>query len=70
VGQSIENEKMAVIVQEIVGTRRGDRFYPTLSAVGRSYDFYASESARPEEGAVSLALGLGMTIVDGGACWN
>ena len=63
-------EKMAVIIQEVVGQRRGDRFYPDISGVARSYNFYAFEPARPEEGVVTLALGLGKTIVDGGIAWT
>ena len=61
---------MAVIIQEVVGQRRGDRFYPDISGVARSYNFYAFEPARPEEGVVTLALGLGKTIVDGGIAWT
>ena len=63
-------EKMAVIIQEVVGQRHGDRFYPDLSGVGRSYNFYATHPARPEDGVVNLALGLGKTIVDGGITWT
>ena len=63
-------EKMAVIIQEVVGQRRGERFYPELSGVARSYNFYPSGPARPEEGVVNLALGLGKTIVDGGLSWT
>jgi hypothetical protein len=63
-------EKMAVIIQEVVGQRRGDRFYPDISGVARSYNFYAFEPARPEDGVVTLALGLGKTIVDGGIAWT
>ena len=63
-------EKMAVILQEVVGQRRGDRFYPDIAGVARSYNFYAFEPARPEEGVVTLALGLGKTIVDGGIAWT
>jgi hypothetical protein len=63
-------EKMAVILQEVVGLRHGDRFYPDVSGVGRSYNFYPTGPARPEEGVVSLALGLGKTIVDGGVSWT
>ncbi len=64
------SEKMAVIVQEVVGRRHGDRFYPDLSGVARSYNFYRSGAARPEDGVVNLALGLGKTIVDGGLVWS
>jgi hypothetical protein len=69
-GQSVENEKMAVIIQEVVGRRFGDRFYPQISGVARSYNFYRTGGAKPEDGIVNLALGLGKTIVDGGKCWN
>ncbi|MDH3403516.1 MAG: PEP/pyruvate-binding domain-containing protein [Acidobacteriota bacterium] len=64
------DEKMAVIVQEIVGRRHGDRYYPDLSAVARSFNFYPCGPARADEGVVSLALGLGKTIVDGGIAWS
>ena len=63
-------EKMAVIIQEVVGRHREDRFYPDISGVARSYNFYAFEPARPEDGVVTLALGLGKTIVDGGIAWT
>jgi hypothetical protein len=65
-----EEEKMAAIIQEIVGQRRGDRYYPDISGVARSYNFYAFEPARPQDGVVTLALGLGKTIVDGGIAWT
>jgi len=64
------DEKMAVMIQAIVGERHGLRFYPHISAVCRSYSYYPIGSARPEDGVVSLALGLGKTIVDGGLCWS
>ncbi len=63
-------ERMAVVIQEVVGMRHGDRFYPDLSGVARSWNYYAAGAARPEEGAASLALGLGKTIVDGGVVWG
>lgn len=69
-GSDPTQEKMAVIIQEVVGRRHGDRFYPDISGVARSYNFYPSGDARPEEGVVSLALGLGKTIVDGDVCWT
>jgi hypothetical protein len=62
-------EKMAVLIQEVIGTRRDGRFYPTLSGVAKSYNFYPVGTARREDGVVHLALGLGKTIVDGGRCW-
>jgi len=66
---SIKDEKMAVIIQEVVGNRHSDRFYPELSGVARSYNFYPMGKAKPEEGVVNLELGLGKTIVDGGISW-
>ncbi len=69
-GHDPKEEKMAVIIQEVVGLRHGDRFYPNLSGVGRSYNFYSTPPARPEDGVVNLALGLGKTIVDGGVSWT
>ena len=65
-----EEEKMAVVIQEVVGKRFGDRFYPQVSGVARSYNFYPVGNARREDGVVSLALGLGKTIVDGDTCWT
>ncbi|MCK4305970.1 MAG: hypothetical protein KAY24_17155 [Candidatus Eisenbacteria sp.] len=70
VGQDLTCEKMAVIVQEVIGQRRGDRFYPCISGVGRSYNYYPSGHACPEDGVVNLALGLGKQIVDGGLSWT
>ncbi len=70
IGRDIAAEKMAVIIQEVVGRRHGDRFYPDVSGVARSYSFYRSGTARPEDGVVNLALGLGKTIVDGGLAWT
>ena len=62
----IDQEKMAVILQEVVGTQYGDRFYPSISGVARSLNYYPIGDERAEEGTVSLALGLGKYIVDGG----
>ncbi len=70
IGRTCEDERMAVIIQEVVGRRHGDRFYPAISGVIRTYNFYPQPPARPEEGVVSLALGLGKTIVDGGVVWT
>lgn len=64
------DERMAVIIQEVVGHAFGDRYYPHLSGVARSYNFYAMGRSKPEDGVASLALGLGKTIVDGGRCWT
>jgi Pyruvate phosphate dikinase, AMP/ATP-binding domain len=64
------DDRMAVILQAIVGRRRRDRFYPNVSGVGRSYSYYRSGRTRPEDGVVNLAFGLGKTIVDGGLTWS
>lgn len=69
-GRAAGEEKMAVIIQEVVGERYDKRFYPPISGVARSYNFYAMGRARPDEGVVDLALGLGKTIVDGGIVWT
>ncbi len=66
----MKSEKMAVIIQEVVGLPRGERFYPDVAGVARSYNYYAIDPARPEDGVVTLALGLGKTIVDGGVAWS
>lgn len=62
----IDQEKMAVILQEVVGRQYGDRYYPSISGVGRSLNYYPIGGELAEEGIVSLALGLGKYIVDGG----
>ncbi|MCP4634109.1 MAG: hypothetical protein GY855_14385 [candidate division Zixibacteria bacterium] len=64
------DEKMAVIIQEVVGARHNDRFYPNICGVARSYNFYPSGSAKSEEGVIDMALGLGKTIVDDGVAWS
>jgi hypothetical protein len=68
-GHNDEEEKMAVVIQELVGKRYHNRFYPELSGVGRSYNYYPMGPGKPEDGVVNLALGLGKTIVDGEPCW-
>ena len=67
---NIQDEKMAVTIQEVIGKQFGKRFYPELSGVARSYNFYPMGRAKPEEGVVSLALGMGKTVVDGGITWT
>ena len=62
----IDEEKMAIVIQEVCGTAYGDHYYPTFSGVARSIDYYPIAPAKPEDGTVSLALGLGKYIVDGG----
>ena len=70
IGAADRDEKMAVLIQEVVGTRFGDRFYPHVSAVCRSFSYYPTGGSRPQDGVAQLALGLGKTIVDGGVCWS
>jgi len=70
VGEESSREAMAVIVQSVAGCRYGDRFYPVMSGVTRSYNHYPFGSARREDGVVQLALGLGRTIVDGEPSWT
>ncbi len=62
----IDQEKMAVVLQEVVGNRYGDHFYPTVSGVARSLNFYPIGNETAEDGIANIALGLGKYIVDGG----
>ncbi len=62
----IDQEKMAVILQEVVGNYYGERYYPSMSGVARSLNYYPLGDEQAEEGIVNLALGLGKYIVDGG----
>jgi CheY-like chemotaxis protein len=62
----IDQEKMAIVLQEVVGQKYSDRFYPTISGVARSLNFYPVGDEKPEEGVANIALGLGKYIVDGG----
>ena len=64
----IDQEKMAVILQEVVGEQHDVRYYPVISGVARSINYYPIGDEQPEEGTVNLALGLGKYIVDGGQC--
>jgi hypothetical protein len=65
-GRHVEEEKMAVILQEIVGSQYQGRFYPTFSGVARSYNFYPTGDMTSEQGIASVALGLGKMVVEGG----
>ena len=67
-GNRTEEEKMAVILQKIVGKNRGGYFYPVLSGMARSYNFYSVGRIKPEEGIAYTALGLGKTIMEGENC--
>ena len=62
----LEDEKMAVIVQKIIGSKHNGRYYPTFSGVARSYNFYPIAPQKYSDGIVFLALGLGKIVVEGG----
>jgi hypothetical protein len=61
-----EEEKMAVIIQKMIGVTRDSRFYPDFSGVAKSYNFYPLPPQKSSDGIVSVALGLGKTVVEGG----
>ena len=62
----IDQEKMAIVLQEVVGSRYNDHFYPTMSGVARSLNFYPIGNEKAEDGIANIALGLGKYSVDGG----
>ncbi len=62
----IDEEKMGIVLQEVCGNQYGSRFYPDISGVARSINFYPIEPEKPEDGIANIALGLGKYIVDGG----
>ena len=64
----LEEEKMAVILQQVVGTPHGERFYPDFSGVVRSRNYYPVPPMTFEDGIAAVALGLGRAVVDGGKC--
>ena len=61
----IEEEKMAVVIQEVVGNKFGETYYPHISGVAQSYNFYSFGHMNPEDGFAVLAIGLGKYVVDG-----
>ncbi len=65
VGHRTEEEKMAVIIQQLVGSRYGEFFYPAISGVAQSYNYYPQSRIRPEDGIAVIALGLGRLVVSG-----
>lgn len=65
-GNLLSEEKMAVVVQSICGSEHDGLYYPMMSGVARSVNFYPIGSEKPEDGIVNLAFGLGKTVVDGG----
>ena len=66
----LEEEKMAAIIQRIVGGIHGSRYYPDFSGVGRSHNFYPTPPLHAEDGIIAVALGLGRTVVDGANCFR
>jgi len=64
----LEEEKMAVILQRLVGSAHGGRFYPSFAGVARSHNFYPTAPGGPEDGIAAVALGFGESVVDGDAC--
>ncbi len=62
----LEEEKMAVIIQRLIGSKHGKRFYPTFSGVARSYNYYPSPPMSVDDGIAAVALGFGQTVVEGG----
>ncbi|GBD88821.1 phosphoenolpyruvate synthase [bacterium BMS3Abin03] len=62
----LEEEKMAVIVQKLIGKERNGRYYPNLAGVAKSYNFYPVPPQKSEDGIALVALGLGKTVVEGG----
>jgi hypothetical protein len=61
----IEEEKMAIIIQEVIGKNHSGRYYPTFSGVAQSYNYYPTPPQKREEGIVNLAVGLGYSVVGG-----
>ncbi|MBN2878833.1 MAG: phosphoenolpyruvate synthase [Clostridia bacterium] len=66
----IEEEKMAVIIQELVGQQHENYFYPLISGVAQSYNFYPYSNIQPKDGTVSIALGFGRLIAEGGKVYR
>ena len=64
---NLEEERMAVVIQELVGSRHGEYYYPHISGVAQSYNYYPVSYAKPEDGLCVAALGLGTWVVGGGA---
>ncbi len=62
----IDEEKMGIVIQEVCGSSHGDYYFPTVSGVARSINFYPIAPEKPEDGIAKVAFGLGKYIVDGG----
>ncbi len=70
VNYKIGEEKMAVLLQGVAGTRRGGRFYPHISGLAQSYNYYPVSYLKPEDGIALLGLGMGRYVVDGERSWR
>jgi len=70
VNYKIEQERMAVVIQELVGNRFGNVFYPHISGVAQSYNYYPVAHMKPEEGFGVIAIGLGKYVVEGEKCYR
>jgi hypothetical protein len=70
INYKLEEEKMAIVIQEVVGNQYGDVFYPHISGVAQSYNYYPFAHMKPEEGFAVAALGLGKYVVDGGSAYR
>lgn len=65
-GNLLSEEKMGIVIQEVCGSEDGGYYFPTVSGVARSLNYYPIGDEKPEDGIVNLAFGLGKLIVDGG----
>ncbi len=65
VGHRTEEEKMAVLIQQVVGQATNGYYYPTLSGVAQSHNYYPFSKMKPEDGVVTIAMGLGRLVMEG-----
>lgn len=65
INYKVEEEKMAIVLQEVVGSKHGDYFYPHISGVAQSYNYYPFSHIEPEDGFANIAIGLGTYVVEG-----
>ncbi len=65
VNYKIEEEKMAVVIQEVVGNKYGDNYYPYFSGVAQSYNYYPISYMKPSDGIAVIGVGLGKYVIDG-----
>jgi hypothetical protein len=70
IGYKLEDEKMAIVIQEVVGEQHGNLFYPHLSGVAQSFNYYSFAHMKPEEGFAVAAVGLGKYVVEGNKAYR